>query len=121
MNKLHWNFEVYSDWLELHIELVKFADYRRDPLTNLADYIDLYPQTDLLARYIEPYLDYVNSVSYSPAPKIKKLWEKQCPLQSADEGYMPTEVDIVAPASLFKELHDRLLEFDEQPRYSICI
>lgn len=87
----------------------------------MADYIDVYPQTDLLARYIEPYLEWVNSVSYSPAPDIKKLWEKQCPLRSADEGFMPTEVDIVAPAGLFKELHDRLLEFDEYPRYSICI
>lgn len=121
MNKIYWSFKSTNDWLELHVELVKVTEYHRDPLTNLADYIDVYPQTDLLAKYIEPYFEWVRNVSYALAPNVKKLWEKQCPLQGADEGWMVTEAFIEAPAVLFKELHDRLLEFDGQPRYSICI
>lgn len=124
MNKLYWNFEVGgqhgSDWLMLNVELMKYEKFARDNWTNTHGWVPYYPQTDLLARFIEPYLELVTNVTYVSAPEVKTLWVKQCPLRGADEGFMPTEATLVAPAKLFKELHDRLLEFDEYPQYSIC-
>lgn len=125
MNKLHWNFEVggmqHSGWLRLDVELAKYKDHSYDLHTKQLLDIYRHPPTNLLARYIEPYLEWAVNVSYIAAPEIKKLWEKQCPLQGMDEGWMVTEAAIVAPEELFKQLHDRLLEFDGQLRYSICI